>query len=153
MLLLDKAGRRVFLILGALLMAGSISGLGLIACLHPGQFQLISCAEDMEFMSVPSSYTSEKLSFNDTLPYNITSFVSSEPPETVNGYEPLFFHSRFSQFSFNISHENGSSEVVDVNEKSCPKNLQDFSNINKWSSLTFLLIYVASYSIGFGPGM
>lgn len=124
MLLVDKAGRRVFLVLGAVLMAISITGLGAVAYVYPQQFQIGLCSDRSQMAMTATTTVATPVGNHSVAIQNFHMF-----PEKL---------------------------IADDGIQLCPSDddgfLHDqYSNVAKWCSLTFLMIYVASYSVGFGP--
>ena len=119
----DYAGRRKFLLWGTLLMAVGIACLGFVTLSQPPGISNVSC--------------------ENNLPHDLITVVSTyNQTQGGVGRSPRLPRDHSLAFPFRIPATNHSHSAI-------PKEMKTHL---KWLSFLSLVVYIAGYALGFGPG-
>ena len=165
LLIVDRCGRRCLLLVGTALMFLGITMLGITTIATPNTIH-DPCHIPLEGSILPEQSNLSSHPFTMTTPKMTTSTLlamTTVEPESVtssdnnntqlhkrdtNDYSFIHINKRGSQQA-NLSDEN--SVINSGNDTQTSDNSQTNSG-SRWISLVALMMYIAGYAVGFGPG-
>ena len=164
LLIVDRCGRRCLLLVGTTLMFVGITMLGITTIATPSTVhdpchirpdasvlpeQSNSTSHPLTTLTSPKMTTLTLLAMTMAEPESITSSDNDTQvhKRDTNDYSFIHINKRGSQA--NLSDEN--SVISDGNDTQTSDNSQT-SNGSRWISLVALMMYIAGYAVGFGPG-
>ena len=164
LLIVDRCGRRCLLLVGAALMFLGITMLGITTIATPNTIhdpchiplEGSILPEQSNLSSYPFTMTTSKMTTSTLLamttvePESVTSSDNNTQlhKRDTNDYSFIHINKRESQQA-NLSDEN--FVINSENDTQTSGNSQT-NNGSRWISLVALMMYVAGYAVGFGPG-
>ena len=163
LLIVDRCGRRCLLLVGTTLMFLGITMLGITTiatpntihdpCHIPLEGSVLPEQSNMTShpftMTTPKMTTSTLLAMTTAEPESITSSDNNTQVHKRDTNDYSFIHINKRESQANLSDEN--SVISGGNDTQTSDNSQT-SNGSRWISLVALMMYVAGYAVGFGPG-